>query len=251
MPAKVSIIVTCYNLARYIGEALSSVAAQDYPGDWQVIVVDDASTDDSAAEISKFEGVQLVRLEENSGSMLALLAGLEQARGDLLFFLDGDDTWEPGKLGAAVHLFDREPAMVFATHDLQYIDAAGRPIARGSRVAEVMNAIAPEGWSEAIRAGILGHDDYVWLGSAFAVRRSLARLDEYVRFVRALADPRSLYQDWPLAYWCASLPGPLSLGFIPEKLFRYRLHQANHSGEPEPPPARAATSAGPRGRSTR
>ena len=231
MPAKVSIIVTCYNLARYIGEALSSVAAQDYAGDKQVIVVDDGSTDGSAAEIARFEGVRLIQLEQNSGSMLALLAGIDQADGELLFFLDGDDIWEPGKLSAAVRLFNDDPAMVFATHDLEYIDSVGHPIARETRVAAVMNAIAPDGWSEAIRAGILGHEDYVWLGSAFAVRPSLARLDEYVRFVRALPDPRSLYQDWPLAYWCASLPGPLSFGFSPQKLFRYRLHQANHSGD--------------------
>ena len=235
MRVKVSIIVTCYNLAGYIGEALSSVSAQDYSGDKELIVVDDGSTDGSASEIVKFANARLISLEENGGSMLAMLAGIEQAQGEFLFFLDGDDAWEPIKLRAAVRMFDEDPAMVLATHDLHYIDADGRPIVRESRVAQVMNAIAPEGWSEAVRAGILGHDDYVRLGSAFAVRRSLARLDDFAQFVRGLPKPREIYQDWPLAFWCASLPGGPTFGFSPGKLFRYRLHQANHSGDARTP----------------
>ena len=231
MPSTVSIVVTCYNLDKYIGEALSSVAAQDYSGDKELIVVDDASEDASVSRIAEFPDAQLIRMPQNSGSMLALLAGVEQAQGEYLFFLDGDDVWEPGKLSAVMRLFEQDPAIVFATHDLRYIDAQDRPVAKKSRVAEVMDALPPERWSDAIRAGILSHDDHVWLGSAFAVRRSLARLDEYVAFVRRLPDPREVYQDWPLAYWCAALPGALTFGFSPEKLFRYRLHQANHSGD--------------------
>jgi hypothetical protein len=125
--------------------------------------------------------------------------------------------------------------MVLATHDLSYIDSRGRPIAAESRVAKAMAAFAPDRWSEAIREGILAHCDYVWLGSAFAVRRSLARLDDFAAFVRGLPQPREIYQDWPLAFWCASLAGPVTFGFDPEKLFRYRLHQANHSGDARTP----------------
>lgn len=231
MPPTVSIIVTCYNLERYIGEALSSVAAQDYPGETELIVVDDASEDASVRRIAEFPDARLIRMAHNSGSMLALLAGIEQAQGEYLFFLDGDDMWEPGKLSATMRLFEHDPAMVLATHDLRYVDAAGAPIARESRVAEVMDALPPERWSEAIRACLLVKDDYVWLGSAFAIRRSLARLDEYRAFIQTLPEPSHLYQDWPLAFWCASLPDALTFGFSPQKLFRYRLHQANHSGD--------------------
>jgi glycosyltransferase involved in cell wall biosynthesis len=231
MPPTVSIIVTCYNLERYIGDALASVAAQDYSGETELIVVDDASEDGSAARIAEFPHARLIRMPQNGGSMLALLAGMEQARGEYLFFLDGDDVWEPGKLSAVMRLFEQDPDMVFATHDLRCIDALGVTIAKESRVAEVMDALQRERWSETIRTGILTQDDYVWLGSAFAIRRSLARLDEYRDFIPTLPDPRQLYQDWPLAFWCASLPGALTFGFSPEKLFRYRLHQANHSGD--------------------
>jgi hypothetical protein len=98
-----------------------------------------------------------------------------------------------------------------------------------------MSALPRERWSEAIREGLLAQCDYVWLGSAFAVRRSLARVDDFARFVRALPEPREIYQDWPLAFWCASLPGSHSFGYSPAKLFRYRLHQANHSGDTRTP----------------
>jgi glycosyltransferase involved in cell wall biosynthesis len=231
MDPTASIIITCYNLAAYIGEAIASAAAQDFDGTTEIIVVDDASSDSSPSVIAQFPDVRMIRMERNSGSMLALLAGIEAARGEHLVFLDGDDVWEPRKLRRVMALSAQDPAMVLATHDLSYIDSRGQPIATESRVAKAMAAIPPDRWSEAIREGILAHCDYVWLGSAFAIRRSLARLDDFAAFVRGLPEPREIYQDWPLAFWCASLAGPSTFGFSPEKLFRYRLHQANHSGD--------------------
>jgi glycosyltransferase involved in cell wall biosynthesis len=174
-------------------------------------------------------------MERNSGSMLALLAGIEAARGEYLLFLDGDDVWEPNKLSTIMGLFKHDPAMVLATHDLSYVDSRGRALGTQSRVSEVMRALPQERWSDAIREGILAHCDYVWLGSAFAVRRSLARVDDFAEFVRGLPEPREIYQDWPLAFWCASLPGKNTFGYSPAELFRYRLHQANHSGDARTP----------------
>ena len=227
----VSVIITCFNLDRYIAEAIASARGQTgVRQDVEVIVVDDGSTDSSLSIIEGFEGVRLVRMERNSGVMLAMLRGIEEARGDIIFFLDGDDIWEPDKLARTLPLFD-DPRVVLATHDLTYVDASGSPTRRASRVEAKMAKVPPERWSDTIREGILTHDDTVWLGSAFAVRRSLAGLDEFARFVNSLPEPRSLYQDWPLAFWCASLSRDLEMAFSPGKLFRYRLHAANHSGD--------------------
>jgi glycosyltransferase involved in cell wall biosynthesis len=230
-----SIIITCYNLAAYIGEAIASARAQDFDGTSEIIVVDDASDDASASVIAGFPDVRTIRMERNSGSMLAMLAGIEAATGEYLLFLDGDDVWEPTKLRTITGLFRHDPAMALATHDLSYIDSRGRPLGTQSRVSKAMSALPQERWSEAIREGILAHCDYVWLGSAFAVRRSLSRVEDFAELVRGLPEPREVYQDWPLAFWCASLPGSHTFGYSPAKLFRYRLHQANHSGDARTP----------------
>jgi glycosyltransferase involved in cell wall biosynthesis len=230
MPTAVSVIITCYNLERYIAAAIESVLSQDWGGRPEIIVVDDCSTDASAEAIKTFSQVRSVRMAENSGVLLATLAGIEAAAGDLLFFLDGDDIWEPGKLSAMVSCFAGHPAVGFVTHDLAYADAGGRTLDRPTRPSQAMATVAASERGEKIRTGILQVGDYVWLGSAFAVRRSLARIEEFIAWARELPEPANTYQDWPLAYWIAALPD-VEFGYVAAKLFRYRLHGANYSGD--------------------
>ena len=93
-----------------------------------------------------------------------------------------------------------------------------------------MSSLSPDLTDARLREGILSMDDYVWLGSAFAVRRTISGIEEFADFARSLSDPVNTYQDWPLAYWVASKPA-LRLGWINRKLFAYRVHEANHSGD--------------------
>lgn len=233
----VSVIITCFNLARYLGASIESVLEQEGGGPHQVIVVDDCSTDDSRAVAARYP-VELLALPENGGVLKAMLAGIAQARGDIICLLDGDDLWEKGKLEAVTAAFAADPDLVFLTHDLCFIDSDDTLIERRSRVEEEMTRISEAEWPTSIRNGILEHTDYVWLGSAMSFRRSRADLDGFARFAEALPDPRNTYQDWPLATWLAALPGSKS-GFLPKKLFRYRLHGSNHSGDARTP-AKAA-----------
>ena len=85
-----------------------------------------------------------------------------------------------------------------------------------------------------VRSAVLEQRDYVWLGSAYAIRPSLIDADGFCAFAECLPDPRNTYQDWPLAVWCAAQP-KVGMGYIPEKLFDYRVHQANHSGDARTP----------------
>ena len=234
MRESIAVVITCFNLERYIGDAILSVLAQDVGRDNidEIVVVDDCSTDASASIIQALPGVTYLRTPRNSGVLLATLAGIAATRSELVFFLDGDDIWEPTKLGKARQAFEGEVGLV--THDLSYIDAQGVQVAITSRVSTVMEALPTGDWSEAVRRGILMHDDYVWLGSAYAFRRSTADLDGFCRIVDSLPDPRNTYQDWPLAFWLASRQG-IRAGYVPEKLFRYRLHGANHSGDSTSP----------------
>jgi glycosyltransferase involved in cell wall biosynthesis len=228
--ASVSVVITCYNLERFIAEAIESVLAQRDVGEVDIVVVDDCSTDKSADIIGGFAAVRYVRTPANTGVLLATLAGIEAAAHDTVAFLDGDDLWETDKLSAIVAAFEADERAALVTHDLRYADADGTPINRTTRPEQVLTAADPAHRPGLVRQGILHHRDYVWLGSALAIRRSLAQAGAFTAFARALPDPQNTYQDWPLAFWIASFPD-INLAYVPEKLFRYRLHGLNYSGD--------------------
>jgi glycosyltransferase involved in cell wall biosynthesis len=232
--ADASVVVTCYNLERYIGAAIESVLAQDFAGEVEVIVADDCSTDGSANVIRACPDVRYLRTPRNGGVLLAMLAGLEATTSDLVFFLDGDDLWEPGKLSAVLPRFAANTRVGFVTHDLHYAGPDGEPLDRPTRPEAAMTRVAPQQFGERVREGILEIDDFVWLGSAFAIRKSVIEHKDFENFARALPDPANTYQDWTLAYWIAA-QSEVELDHVPQKLFRYRLHELNYSGDARTP----------------
>lgn len=228
MAELVSVIITCHNLERYIGEAIESVLAQDYEGPVELLVVDDASTDASEKVIKNYPTAIYLPTPGNLGVLMATVYGLRRASGNVVFFLDGDDTWRHDKLRLCVQRFEADPKLGLLTHDLAYMDAAGELLNRTSRPSQAFGKHLTD--AERVRTGILSHTDYVWLGSAYAVRRSVIDADWFCAWAEQLPDPFNTYQDWPLAYWAASRPG-VGMAYVPEKLFNYRLHGGNHSGD--------------------
>ena len=104
---RVSVIVPAYNAAAHIGEALESVYAQT-ADDWEIVVCNDGSSDDTAAVASSFgERVRLVQNERNRGLAAARNAAIEHARGSVIALLDADDVWLPEYLERQLHLLDR------------------------------------------------------------------------------------------------------------------------------------------------
>lgn len=225
----VSVVVTCYNLERYIGEAIRSAIDQRGATAGEIIVVDDCSTDRSANEIRQFADVRYIRTPSNGGVLQAMLLGVAEARHDIICLLDGDDRWADDKLAQTLASF-ADPAVGLSTHDLRFIDAGGTEVERMSRPRQVLAALPPPERAEAVRRGILELRDYVWLGSALSIRKSTIDWDGFAAFARALPDPANCYQDWPLAYWCAARPG-VAMAYVDAPLFDYRLHGANHSGD--------------------
>jgi glycosyltransferase involved in cell wall biosynthesis len=93
-----SIVITCHNQAQFIAEAVTSAFSQTF-SDTEVIVVDDASTDESVRVLDRYgSDIRLVKLRENVGAARARNVGAETAAGDYLVFLDGDDLLLPWAL---------------------------------------------------------------------------------------------------------------------------------------------------------
>ena len=108
-PARISVIVTCYNAVSYLAEALTSVLGQE-PSPDEVIVIDDGSTDGSTAIAERFgPPVRCVR-QEQGGAATARNHGVSLATGELIAFLDADDIWPHGSLAARLALLDGDGA---------------------------------------------------------------------------------------------------------------------------------------------
>jgi glycosyltransferase involved in cell wall biosynthesis len=111
----VTTVIPVYNRAQFIGRALESVRVQTYPST-EVIVVDDASTDETPYVIEGLAktlgNLILIRLPENVGAAQARNIGAKAAKGDLIAFLDSDDWWYPEKLGKQIANLQRDREIV-------------------------------------------------------------------------------------------------------------------------------------------
>jgi glycosyltransferase involved in cell wall biosynthesis len=110
--SRVSAVITTYNYAEFIREAIESVLAQTLQPD-EIVVIDDGSTDATPSIVAEYaaRGVRYVR-QENAGAAAARNRGLQEARGEFIAYLDADDIWLPGKLAAQVRFLRGRPDAV-------------------------------------------------------------------------------------------------------------------------------------------
>ena len=108
---KVSVIIPCYNGARFLGEAIESILAQTYSA-FEIIVIDDGSTDNSAEVTAGYPGVRYI-LQENQGVAMVRNTGLHASKGDYLVFLDQDDLLLPSALETSVKCLNDRPECGF------------------------------------------------------------------------------------------------------------------------------------------
>ncbi len=128
---RVSVIVPAYNAAAYLPYALDSVLAQTFAG-WEIVAVDDGSTDRTAAVIESYQPALRGRCryihQPNRGLPAARNAGMRAARGDLIALLDADDVWLPHRLERGVRLLDAHPDVALVHARVARIDARGAVI---------------------------------------------------------------------------------------------------------------------------
>ncbi|RKM59839.1 glycosyltransferase family 2 protein [Butyrivibrio sp. CB08] len=126
----VSIIVPVYNAANYIENAINMVCAQTYK-DWELILVDDASTDNSVQIIedvikSQKKRIRLIKKDVNAGAAAARNTGIDASSGRFIAFLDADDVWKEDKLEKQVAFMEKNGA-AFCFHSYEFGDEKANP----------------------------------------------------------------------------------------------------------------------------
>jgi glycosyltransferase involved in cell wall biosynthesis len=133
MSPQFSVVIPAFNSAAFLGETLEGVAAQTFT-DFEVIVVDDGSTDDTAAVVKAYAGGARYVQQQNAGPAVARNKGVGLARGELIAFCDHDDIWNPRHLEVMARCFEEHPAAALCFGDAAYF---------GARVAQEVRHINP------------------------------------------------------------------------------------------------------------
>jgi len=196
----VSVIVPLYNAREVIRETLESIRSQTWT-DYEIVVVDDGSTDGSGETVQKFDGILRYIRQENAGVAAARNRGIMESSGRYLALLDHDDLWHPTKLEKQVQLLEQRPEVGMVVTDVAHIDRDGRPmhiIGAGYNPKETFARLFVRG--------------YVPTPSAAMIRRSvlsaIGGFDESFR--SAGLDDHELWTR--IAAYCeiANLPEPLT-----------------------------------------
>lgn len=134
----VSVFIPSYNYARYLGAAIDSILTQSYT-DWELIIIDDASTDNSAELIERYrrrypDKIRSVLLKENIGQARTSTMGFGMALGEFLAPLAADDLARPNRLAEGVAYLRQQPRIAAAFSRVGYIDSDGRPLPSGAGI---------------------------------------------------------------------------------------------------------------------
>lgn len=126
-PTLVSVVIPTYNRAQFLPAAIASIRAQTHACG-EIIIVDDGSTDDTAAVVEQIGAdVRYVR-QDNAGPAAARNRGISEARGDVIAFLDTDDRWLPTKTERQLAVLSKHPEVALVGADMAVEDSLGREL---------------------------------------------------------------------------------------------------------------------------
>jgi glycosyltransferase involved in cell wall biosynthesis len=201
----VSALVAAYNAEPFIEQALRSALDQDWPA-LEIIVVDDGSTDRTAAVVEGLNDprIRLIR-QENAGACGAVNTAFHAARGELLALLDADDVWPAGKLRAQWAVLRDRPEVGLVYGDMTVIDAGGNVLDESF----LSDARPPQG---RCLARMLESNDAT--ASSLLFRRAVA----------APIPDGVPYTDWWFAVRAAQHS---EIAYLPEPRTLYRFHGGN------------------------
>lgn len=206
-PPLVSVIVPSYNAAHFLTETLASVAAQSY-AHWEVLVIDDGSTDETPALLRSLTMPTLrYHRQANQGVAAARNQGLALAKGELIAFLDADDLFAPDNLRQKVEFLQAHPSIGLVHSAEEVFD---------SETAQTLRLAKGKG-GKVQKTLLEMRENVIHSPSSVLVRASL--LEKVGGFDTRL----STSADWEM--W-VRLAGATEFGYLPQALVRYRVHQA-------------------------
>ena len=208
-----SVLIDTYNHEALIEQALRSVVDQDFPADlFEVIVVDDGSTDRTPEIIRRFEPRVRLIAKKNGGQASAFNAGILACSGEVIVFLDGDDWWTQGKLRRVAEIFSNDTSLGMLGHAFieSFDDGSERLIQPGAPAS--------------FRLDSAENADYFRLSRCYFGTSRLALRADLAR--KMLPVPESLVFEAD-EYLFTIAPALAPSRVIADPLTRYRVHPGN------------------------
>ncbi|WAF97525.1 glycosyltransferase family 2 protein [Aeromonas dhakensis] len=222
-PMKVSVLVPVYNLARFIEPCLLSLLEQQTDFEFEVIAIDDGSSDDSWSIMQRlarqWPALRALQNEQNMGLARTQKRLLGEAKGAYLAYVDGDDLALPGKLQRQADYLDAHPGCTLCYHEAEmFDDETDARIKLFTRDYYNARYLEPVMTREAlIRFGVF-------------VNASSIMFRRYDGMADAIDEGCKIILDYPWHLLNLSL-NPGTLDFIPELLGRYRFHTQSFGGQ--------------------
>ncbi|GIK40756.1 MAG: hypothetical protein BroJett011_45890 [Chloroflexota bacterium] len=215
VPALVSIIIPTYNHAHFLGEALQSSLAQDYPRT-EIIIIDDGSTDNTAEVVQPFLTHPQIKyiFQENRGLSAARNRGFAESQGQYLNFLDADDTMHPSKVSKQVELLEHNPDVAFVYCDTHFVNREGEAFDPHMSVGLARKKLEGDIFDSLILGG------YFPVHSVLIRRSALEQVGLFDESLRSLED---------FHLWLRLAAEGFQAKYLDEKLVSYRKYSSSMS----------------------
>ncbi|MES1021687.1 glycosyltransferase [Gloeocapsa sp. BRSZ] len=204
----VSVIINNYNYGRFLTQAIESVLNQTYQN-WELIVVDDGSTDNSREIIEAYKENLIPIFQKNAGQGEAINTGIAHAQGEIISFLDADDYFARDKLEKIVAGFCEHPEWAQISHCWISVNSEGQTVGQGSTIlsqGDVRNLLLR------------------WGRYAMGITSGLAYRRAVLQQVLPIPTRKAAAAD---TYLTVAVPFYGEVGCINEPLMFYRIHGNN------------------------
>lgn len=207
---RVSIIIPLYNRAAVIGRTIESALAQTF-GDWEMVVIDDGSTDDSAAVAEIYAAqdrrIRVLRHENNRNANVARNTGFRVTTGEWIAMLDSDDEWHPEKLAKQLARIEqwkseagKNPGVVYTWSEIRWLNGV-TSIADGGTEGDVYGELLDRffGWTSSllirrdVYEAVNGFNDQIRTGDEYDFSLRASRLCVYA----AVKEPLTIIHRQP------------------------------------------------------
>lgn len=208
--SQVSVIIPTYNNAQFVAQAVDSVLAQTYP-DFEVIIVDDGSTDDTQAALAGYDKRIRYIYQENRGPAAARNHGYHVSSGDYLLFLDSDDLVPTDKLEVQVSFLEMRPEFGLVYSAWRQIDEGG---------TRILGEVRPSRQGHLLRE-ILCRRLFFFPGAAVIRRECLEQVGLF---------DEALFGCEDADLWLRLAYAGYAFGYVDVPLFSYRVHSDSITG---------------------